>query len=114
MAGGTLPFCVSLFAPDLEKDSIFLNRTFWLLLVWALLAMPLSMLKSVHVLGYTSAIAVLCVMYTTVVTVMYGVGVLDPCAKQLPEGQTCVGDIVAFANNPSGILAVLPVLVRTG
>ena len=45
------------------------------------------MLRSVKFLGYTSALAILCVLYPTAVVIMYAAGVLDPCAKEIPAGE---------------------------
>jgi hypothetical protein len=67
---------VQLFNPAMYKSdpgNILFQFWFWVLIAWAVFAAPLSMLKSVKILGYTSAIAVLCVLYTTVVVCMYAV-----------------------------------------
>lgn len=109
IAAGILPFVVEQFSPELTEDDLLTQNWLWLLIAWGCFAAPLSMLKSVTFLGYTSAMAVLCVLYTTLVVSMYAFGILDPCAKTIPEGSVCVGDIVALNGNASQILVAVPV-----
>ena len=109
IAGSILPMTVKQFAPAMEATNVLQQNWFWLLVAWAVFAAPLSMLKSVKVLGYTSAAAVACVLYTTAIVIVYATGLLDPCAKDIPEGQTCVGAIEAITPNVSGILTSIPV-----
>jgi hypothetical protein len=54
-----------------DPGNILLQFWFWVVVAWGVFAAPLSFLKSAKILGYTSAIAVLCVLYTTVVVLMY-------------------------------------------
>lgn len=58
IAADILPACVEQLAPSVDAGSILRNSYFWLILCWGVLAAPLSMLRSVGFLGYTSAIAV--------------------------------------------------------
>ena len=88
---------------------MLLQPWFWLAIVWAAIAAPLATLKSVKVLGYTSAIAVACVLYTTAVVIMYASGILDPCAKEIPAGETCVGAINATTPDVAGNLTTMPI-----
>nr|NP_001106329.1 uncharacterized protein LOC100127288 [Xenopus laevis]AAI55885.1 LOC100127288 protein [Xenopus laevis] len=111
IAASILPMSVKQFAPTLEPESFILQNWVWLLIAWVLFAMPLSMLKSVKILGYTSAIAVLCVLYTTVIVIVYSTGLLDPCDKPIADGMTCKGEIVAISANASGILTSIPVFL---
>nr|NP_001106330.1 uncharacterized protein LOC100127289 [Xenopus laevis]AAI55886.1 LOC100127289 protein [Xenopus laevis] len=111
IAAGILPTSVQQFAPSLAPESFILKNWVWLLICWGLFAAPLATLKSVRILGYTSALAVLCVVYTTGVVIAYATGLLDPCDKQLPEGMVCRGDVVAFSPNASGILTSIPVFL---
>lgn len=67
---------VELFNPSMKQNdpgNILFQSWLWVVLAWGLFAAPLSFLKSAKILGYTSALAVLCVLYITAVVLIYAV-----------------------------------------
>lgn len=106
IASGSLSLSVAQFAPELPKGHVLEATWLWMLVAWVIAA-ALASLKSVEFLAYTSAGAVACVLYTTVIVVLYSVGVFDPC--QGKDAATCVGEVNAFTPDVSGILTSIPV-----
>lgn len=108
IAADILPACVEQLAPAVGADSILRNSYFWLILCWGAVAAPLSMLRSVGFLGYTSLIAVVCMIYTTIIVALHFFGVFDPC-QSVPAGEVCKGTIQAFIPSFTAIFRALPV-----
>eukprot|EP01134_Creolimax_fragrantissima_P002868 CFRG2868T1 len=108
IAAENIPDVVRQFTADNSDDEIYYQYWFWLIICWASLAFPLSMLRSVWLLSYTSLAAVVCVMWTTFVIFAYSIGIFDPC-----EGKEidCEGDVLATVWNLSSIMKVFPVFV---
>ncbi|KNC84750.1 hypothetical protein SARC_03041 [Sphaeroforma arctica JP610] len=98
----------ALVGDDVSADVFYMQTWFWLLICWGCFAAPLSMLKSLWFLAYTSLSALVCVIWTAFVVFAYCVGIFDPC-----DGTTndCQGDTEAAIWDFGAIMRAFPVFV---
>ncbi|KNC84751.1 hypothetical protein SARC_03042 [Sphaeroforma arctica JP610] len=109
IASSILPDVMRAFiGDDVSGDAFYLQTWFWLIICWGCFAAPLSMLKSLWFLAYTSMVAVLCVLWTTFVVFAYSVDIFDPCDGKASD---CQGDAVAAIWDFGAIMRAFPVFV---
>ncbi|KNC74638.1 hypothetical protein SARC_12821 [Sphaeroforma arctica JP610] len=110
IASGILPDVMRAFiGDDVSADVFYLQTWFWLLICWGCFAAPLSMLKSLWFLAYTSMAAVICVLWTAFVVFAYSVNIFDPCEGKSINCQD--GDVEAVMWDFGAIMRAFPVFV---
>ncbi|KNC84397.1 hypothetical protein SARC_03390 [Sphaeroforma arctica JP610] len=109
IASGILPDVMRAFiGDDVSADVFYLQTWFWLLICWGCFAAPLSMLKSLWFLAYTSTAAVICVLWTAFVVFAYSVDIFDPCDGKSID---CQGGVEAVIWDFGAIMRAFPVFV---
>eukprot|EP01134_Creolimax_fragrantissima_P005908 CFRG5908T1 len=108
IAGSLLPDVVRQFTEQNDVDLYYQQSWFWLIICWGCIGFPLSMLKSLWFLSYTSLVAVVCVIWTAFVVFAYAIGIFDPC-----EGieSNCKGEFTAAIWNFNAIMRAIPIFL---
>jgi amino acid permease len=77
---------------QMDAPKIWHSRYIWVLFGWAIVA-PLSCLRNLDSLKFTSFVSIVFVAFLTFLIIFYAleVGTLDPC-QDIDDDETCVGD----------------------
>ena len=109
--GDLLPDIVAtIFGPNNEISSVWLNRRVWISIYLVLFIMPTVSLKKMDSLRFTSFLGIICYFYIITIVVIYAMNdELNPCRDDDPD---CMGKIELLPSNYLKIFKVIPFFVQ--
>ncbi|ORX48822.1 hypothetical protein DM01DRAFT_1338478 [Hesseltinella vesiculosa] len=72
--GDLMPQVVAAFAPDAQQSAVLMDRRFWITLFMATAVLPLSFLRKLDSLKYTSVVALIAVLYLCAIVIEHYFG----------------------------------------
>lgn len=91
--------------------SFLANANLWRALVFWVLVAPLSSLRNLSSLRWSSMVGVIFVGYICILTVVYAtVPAVEPCPEVLGPAH-CGGEVVAYTDSAVGVVAAIPIFL---